>query len=185
MTTTNNKNIWGTDILLSNPPVAVGTFFRYGLSRDDRFHGASVTTGVELVTDMSSRTAGRGWAGIQVPFTVLQRTGRVVVRGGITRGDNLPQVMMRLGGPQTVRGYPYGARVGKEFWSAQLDYALFARGVWTPVVFADVGDTFNNDPLVGVGAGVSLLNGMIRANVSKGVRPDGDLRFDLVFRAYR
>jgi hypothetical protein len=84
-----------------------------------------------------------------------------------------------------VRGYPYGIRVGKEFWSAQLDYALFSRGFWTPVVFADVGDTFSNDPLVGVGAGVSLLGGLIRANLSKGVHPDGDFRFDLLFRAYR
>ena len=180
----NTNNIWGTDILLPNRPVDEGTYLRYGLSRDDRIGGVSIKTGVELVTDMT-QSAGSGWAGVEVPFTIAKRTGRFVVRGGVTRGADLSQVLLRVGGPQTVRGYPYGTRLGKEFWSAQLDYALFSRGVWTPVVFADVGDTFSNDPLVGVGAGVSLLNGLIRANVSKGVHPDGDLRFDLLFRAYR
>ena len=184
MSRVNNNNIWGTDILLSNRPVDEGTYLRYGLSRDDRIGGVSIKTGVELITDMT-RSAGRGWAGVEVPFTIARRTGRLVVRGGVTRGADLPQVLLRVGGPQTVRGYPYGIRLGKEFWSAQLDYALFSRSVWTPVVFADVGDTFSNDPLVGVGAGVSLLNGLIRANLSKGVHPDGDFRFDLLFRAYR
>ena len=184
MSRVNNNNIWGTDILLPNRPVDEGTYLRYGLSRDDRIGGVSIKTGVELITDMT-RSAGRGWAGVEVPFTIARRTGRLVVRGGVTRGADLRQVMLRVGGPQTVRGYPYGFRLGKEFWSAQLDYALFSRSVWTPVVFADVGDTFSNDPLVGVGAGVSLLNGLIRANLSKGVHPDGDFRFDLLFRAYR
>ena len=179
-----SNNIWGTDILLPNRPVDEGTYLRYGLRRDDRIGSVSIKTGVELVTDMT-RSAGRGWAGVEVPFTIARRTGRLVVRGGVTRGADLPQVLVRVGGPQTVRGYPYGIRLGKEFWSAQLDYALFSRGVWTPVVFADVGDTFSNDPLVGVGAGVSLLNGLIRANISKGVHPDGEFRFDLLFRAYR
>lgn len=184
MARVNPNNIWGTDILLPNRPVEEGTYLRYGLSRDDRIGGMSIKTGLELVTDMT-QTAGWGWAGIEVPFTIARRTGRLVVRGGLTRGADLPQVLLRVGGPQTVRGYPYGVRLGKEFWSAQLDYALFSRGVWTPVVFADVGDTFSSDPLVGVGAGVSFLGGLIRANVSKGVHPDADFRFDLLFRAYR
>jgi hypothetical protein len=178
------NNIWGSPTWGPTPPVAVGTFLRYGLTRDDRVAGASVQTGLELTTDMT-RTAGRGWASVEVPFVVARRTGRLVLRGAVIRGENLPQVMPRLGGPQTVRGYAYGTRIAKEMWSAQLDYALFRRGFWTPVLFADIGDTFTGDPLIGVGGGLSLLNGLIRLDVAKGVRPDADVRFDLVFRAYR
>ncbi len=184
MVTETSHNLWGSAVLLTNPPVVEGTFFRYGLSRDDRIGRASVKTGVELITDMTL-TAGRGWAAAEVPFTVVGRTGRLVMRVGATRGDDLPQVLLRVGGPQTVRGYPYGTRTAKEFWSAQLDLAVFDRGLWTPVVFADVGDTFSSDPLVGVGAGLSVFNGLIRANVAKGLRPSAEIRFDLLFRAYR
>jgi hemolysin activation/secretion protein len=91
----------------------------------------------------------------------------------------------RVGGPKTVRGYDYGARWGREFWSAQLDVALTRRGGFAPVAFVDVGDTFASDPMVGAGAGISLLNGLVRFNLAKGLRPRGGFRFDLLFRAPR
>ena len=90
-----------------------------------------------------------------------------------------------MGGPTTVRGFTYGTRMGREFWSAQLDYALARSAALAPVVFADVGDTFTSDPMVGVGVGLSLLNGLMRFDFAWGVRPESQFRFDLVFRANR
>ncbi len=118
-------------------------------------------------------------------FGMLGRRGRLTVRAGVARGDELTQLDFRLGGPHTVRGYRYGTRVAREFWSAQLDYGLAASPALSPVIFADVGDTFSSDPLVGAGIGVSLLNGLIRFDLSKGLRPESALRFELAFRAHR
>ena len=84
-----------------------------------------------------------------------------------------------------MRGYTYGTRVDRQFWSAQLDFALRRSAIWTPVLFADIGDTFSSDPLIGGGIGLSLLNGMVRLNLSQGFRPTTNVRFDLVFRAAR
>jgi hemolysin activation/secretion protein len=130
-------------------------------------------------------SAGRLWAVVEVPFALPRLSGALTLRGGVTRGDSLPQMAFRLGGPQTVRGFTYGERRGREFWSVQLDVGLGRSALLAPVVFFDIGDTFTSDPFIGAGAGVSLLNGLIRFNLSKGIRPDRSLRFDLLFRAPR
>ena len=109
----------------------------------------------------------------------------LTLRAGALRGDRLPQMEFRLGGPQTVRGFTYGERQGSEFWSAQLDMALTRSPLWAPVMFVDVGDTFSSDPIVGAGIGLSLINGLIRFNLSKGIDPWNEVRFDLAFRAPR
>ena len=132
-----------------------------------------------------------GWLVSKIPFSLARRTGALSLKTGYSAGDSLPQLLFRVGGPTTVRGYDYGARSGKGFWAAQLDVALSHRWILAPVVSVDVGDvfslddTYDPDPLVGVSAGVSALNGWLRLNLSKGLNPDGDLRFDLLFGAPR
>ena len=115
-------------------------------------------------------------------------TNRIFSRSGSyseRRGDELSQLDFRVGGPHTVRGYDYGTRSGREFWSAQLDFAVARSLFWTPVVFFDVGDTFTADPLMGAGIGLSLVNGMLRFDFSKGLTPSTGIRFDLAFSAAR
>ncbi len=75
--------------------------------------------------------------------------------------------------------------MGRDFWSAQIDYAIGRSQFAAPVVFFDVADTFTSDPLMGVGLGLSLVNGLIRFSLSKGVRPTNSVRFDLAFSAPR
>jgi hemolysin activation/secretion protein len=130
-------------------------------------------------------TAGRVWGVVSVPFAVPRVNGALTLRGGMAWGDSLPQLAFRVGGPQTVRGFTYGERRGREFWSAQLDVGLGKSRLVAPVVFFDIGDTFSANPLIGLGAGVSLLNGLMRFNLSKGIQPERSLRFDLLFRAPR
>jgi hypothetical protein len=57
--------------------------------------------------------------------------------------------------------------------------------VIVPVVFGDLGDTFEADPLVSAGGGLSFLGGLMRFNLAKGLHPSADWRFDLLFRALR
>ncbi len=176
--------LWGNGTFPPNPPVAQGHFFRGSVRRQDRIGFVSVDPGVEVLAG-GPGSGVRAWTAVGMPFTVLGLGGSVQAKVGITLGDTLPQLDARVGGPHTVRGYDYGVRKGREFWAAQLDLAIVRSRIIAPVVFFDIGDTFASDPLIGTGVGLSLLNGLIRFNLSKGLRPDEALRFDLLFRAPR
>jgi hypothetical protein len=177
-------DIWGDGTFPPNPPITDGGFFRGVLRKKDRLGFVQIDPGVEVLAG-GAGSGVRAWAGVSMPFTLLGFGGRIQARAALARGDSLPQLAVRLGGPQTVRGYDYGIRREREMWAAQLDLALVRSRLLAPVVFFDIGDTFAADPLIGTGVGLSILNGLVRFNLAKGVRPDGDLRFDLLFRAPR
>lgn len=177
-------DIWGDGTFPPNPPVTDGGYFRGVLRKKDRIGFVQTDPGVEVLAGANG-SGVRAWAGVGVPFTLFGRGGRLQARAALARGDSLPQLALRLGGPQTVRGYDYGTRTGRELWAAQLDLALVRSRILAPVVFFDIGDTFEADPLIGTGVGLSILNGLLRFNLAKGVQPEGALRFDLLFRAPR
>jgi len=112
-------------------------------------------------------------------------------RGGVATTDPLPQMAFRLGGLQTVRGFDYGTYQGQAFWSVQGDWTPL-KGRIRPVLFADVGQAgevgslFSQTPLVGVGAGLSFFNGIVRFDFSVPLQgPASGLRFDIQFGAPR
>ena len=183
-----NDILGGSGVFPVNPPIAPGDYLRASIRPTRRFGWTKLTLGVEgLVSD--SLSGGRGWLSLEVPFRALARSGTLTLRTGYAVGDSLPQLEFRAGGPFTVRGYDYGYRRGAGGWSAQLDWALRRRGwLWTPVVFADVGDTYRSGPfkpLVGVGGGVSFLGGIARVNAAWPLNSESGFRFDLLFRAPR
>ena len=176
--------IWGHGTFQPNSPVADGTYYRASITRPISIWQASVVTGGDVLGNDSVLSA-RVWGTTSIPFAFLRRTGTLTLRAGTSTGDPMSQLAFRVGGPHTVRGYSYGTRTGSEFWSAQLDFAVARSPFWAPVVFFDIGDTFDADPLMGAGAGLSLVNGMLRFNLSKGLRPEAGIRFDLAFSAAR
>ena len=177
-------DIWGDGTFQENPAVAEGWFFRGSAVRDDRIGFVSMGPGVEVLAG-GGGTGVRAWASVGMAFTAAGFGGSLQARAGIARGDTLPQFAFRLGGPQTVRGFDYGLRRDREFWAVQFDLAIARSRLVAPVLFFDIGDTFDGDPLLGAGGGVSFLNGLVRLNLSKGIRPTGRVRFDLLFRAPR
>jgi len=177
-------NLFGDGTFPTNRPVAEDVFLRGTLSRFTRIGFAELRGAAEVLGNPDTAVV-RFWGSATIPFRVIRRTGTLTLRAGAMAGDSLAQMDFRVGGPQTVRGYLYGTRVARQFWSAQLDFALRRSAIWAPVVYADIGDTFSADPLIGGGVGLSLLNGMIRFSLSKGFHPANDVRFDLVFRAPR
>lgn len=183
-----NDFLGGSGVLPPNPSVAPGDYLRASIRPSRRFGWTRLTLGVEALAS-DSLAGGRAWLALEVPFRVLERSATLTLRTGHAVGDSIPQLEFRAGGPFTVRGYDYGVRRGAGGWSAQLDWALRRRGwIWTPVVFADVGDTYRDgpfDPLVGVGGGLSFLGGLARLNAAWGVNPETGFRFDLLFRAPR
>lgn len=191
--------LFGSGVFGPNPAVAEGSYARLALSRRSLAGTAEFRQGIDVLLGLGSEgAAARGWVATAIPFAVINRTGRISGLAGYAVGDNFPQFNYRIGGPKTVRGYPYNARWGRALWAAQFDLALRDRADWSPVVFVDAGDAYEseapgpypslangNGPLVSTGVGLSLLNGLIRANLAKGLNPSTDIRFDLFFAAPR
>ncbi|HEX9582028.1 MAG TPA: hypothetical protein VF970_13065 [Gemmatimonadales bacterium] len=180
-----NDALGGDGLMPPNPGAAEGDFLRVTGSRTDRAGPLEVRMAGEMLTGAAGSVL-RGWAGLRVASTVIGHPVAISATGGGLVGDELPQARLRVGGPRTVRGHDYGTRSGRAFWSAQAEVGLRSRAVLMPVIFADVGDIFpTRRPLVSVGAGLSVLAGLIRCDVSKALDPSRDLRFDLAFRFLR
>lgn len=108
---------------------------------------------------------------------------------GGTAGTAPAQRAFQLGGLQTVRGLRPGTMSGDAFWMGRSELALNRRAV-KPVLFGDVGwagDRKNfstpGRPMSGVGVGASILDGMIRFDVARGLYPQKAFRIDLSVEA--
>lgn len=113
-------------------------------------------------------------AGASFPF-VGGLLGAIHAAGGTTFGTAPVQSQWFLGGAPTLRGYDPLILSGAAFWRAraELSTALPAARL---AVFSDAGwagprEQFRNgEPLLGVGVGASLLDGLLRIDVARGLR---------------
>ncbi len=120
---------------------------------------------------------------------VVTRAVTARIRAGVASTGSIPQLTLRAGGINTVRGFDFGTIRGDAMWAAQVDVMPPGRGALKPVVFADAGQAgrlaaFGEVPLLlGAGVGVSMLQGIVRAELSHPITPrqGQGLRFDLVF----
>jgi hypothetical protein len=104
---------------------------------------------------------------------------------GTTFGDVPTQRLYYLSGSQTVRSFEAGQITGEAFWLARAEL-----GVGYPVVrfvaFGDFGSAGDRsdlgwaDPFIAVGGGVSLLDGLLRADLARGVHGSGPLRWQFL-----
>jgi hypothetical protein len=108
--------------------------------------------------------------------------------GGIA-GTAPAQRAFQLGGLHTVRGIRPGSMSGSAFWMGRGELAL-SRRVVKPVLFGDVGwagDRKNFSApgrlMSGVGVGASVMDGMIRLDVARGLWPQKSVRVDLSVEA--
>jgi hypothetical protein len=138
---------------------------------------------------MGEATATRGFGPL-----ALALTGAA---GGIV-GDAPVQRLFYVGGLQSVRGQwaaPSNAArgvaagfVGDAFWLGRTELGLNRTGV-RPALFYDLGwagpraDFGTGRAISGAGAGVSLLDGLIRTDVSRGIWPERRWRVDLSLQA--
>jgi hypothetical protein len=98
-------------------------------------------------------------------------------------GDLPLQRRFYLGGAHTVRGQQLDLTGGESYWLARAELGLanvFAR----PVLFGDLGWAGPRDdwskpgrPMSGVGAGLSLVDGLIRFDLARGIYPTDRWRF--------
>ena len=184
-----NDFLGGTGLFPPNPPVREGTFGS-GSVRLTRLGRTTWNVTLDALGGAGQATA-RVFADARRDFgSGLGISLRV--KGGMGTEPALPQTLFRVGGLNTVRGFEYGTLRAPAFWAAQVDFNPL-RGRVRPVLFLDAGqasrleDLFTSTALVGGGAGLSLLNGLIRFDLSRPISPDGarKLRFDLVIGGAR
>jgi Omp85 superfamily domain len=177
-----NDFLGGTGVFQPNPPIRAGTFG--GVTAHLRGAGpVQWTVNLEGVGGQGV-TVARAYGTVSGSYgSGLSLTFRG--KAGTATEPGLPPTLFRLGGLNTVRGFEYGTLRGSCFWSAQADVRVLPGRI-RPLLFADAGqagnreDLFSSAALIGVGAGLELLKGLMRFEVSKPVSPyGGKARFDL------
>lgn len=104
---------------------------------------------------------------------------------GTTFGDVPTQRLYHVAGPQTVRSFEPGQITGEAFWLARTELAVGYPAVRL-VAFADFGsasarsDFGSAETFVSVGGGFSLLDGLVRADLARGVHGTGPLRWQFL-----
>ena len=113
----------------------------------------------------------------------------VTLGGGATAGRVPGQRFWFLGGSQTVRGQRPGTAAGDAYWLARAELGTSALA-FRPVVFYDVGWAGRRadwqrpgTPMSGAGVGASLMDGLIRFDLAKGIRPERGVRADMYVEA--
>ncbi|MGQ0712090.1 MAG: hypothetical protein ACT4PJ_00005 [Gemmatimonadaceae bacterium] len=115
--------------------------------------------------------------------------GALTVSGGTTTGDVPAQRLWYLGGTHTVRGHPIGTNAGDAYWFGRAELST-DRVAFRPVVFFDGGWAGSREdwshpgkPMLGAGLGWSVLEGFVRFDLAKGIRPNRGVRASLYLDA--
>jgi len=111
--------------------------------------------------------------------------GSVEGSAGTTFGEVPTQRLYYLAGPQTVRSFEAGQITGEAFWLARMEVAL-GYPLVRLVTFGDFGSAGPRsefgmtDTFVAVGLGISMLDGLLRADLARGVHGAGPLRWQFL-----
>lgn len=166
---------WGTD------PLAA----QFGL--DLTLHGAAIRDRVSDETGDWARA--RLVLRSAIPLSSGDWRIGLEAGGGTSWGDVPLQRNWILGGPATLRGYPASSQIGTTYGRVRGELAR-VYPAWTVSVFGDggwAGDRRAYDPddvAWGVGVGASLLDGLIRLDLSRGLTgPLRETRLDLYLDA--
>ena len=110
--------------------------------------------------------------------------------GGTTWGEAPMQRSWFIGGPVSLRGYEASVMRGPSFTRGRLEVARTFPQAVAVTAFGDIGwagvwEEFDSDDLLyGAGMGLSLMDGLIRMDVSHGLKgPLKRFRFDLYLDA--
>ncbi len=171
----------------ANPSVREGLAIGATVRVDHRRYGPSWS----LIGDA---LAVAGEAGVRAAIDVhlpqvVTNVLSADVRAGASSSDVIPQLGFAVGGIHTVRGYEHGTSRGDAMWAVQLEASRPGRRAFTPFLFVDAGQAgrladFSAAPvLAGAGVGVSIVGGLVRAELSQPLRNAAGRgpRFDLVF----
>ena len=122
------NGLWSDNQFQDNPAVSEGTYGILGW----RFDGTSGVASWRAATDAflgSTAAVGRLYGSWSQPLPDPTRL-TLAFKGGVSTTDRVAQAQFRLGGQQSVRGFPYGFQRGQAFWAVRADWACTS---WRPV----------------------------------------------------
>ena len=151
--------------------------------------------GFRLTTDLRAEGAigtfdfARALLDVTASRALGRLDGALTMAAGTTGGTVPPQRLFYLGGSRSVRGQIAGAGVGNAFWLARAELGTAYR-FFRPTLFADLGWAGDRRdwshpgrPLSGVGVGASILDGLVRFDLARGLYPREKWRADAYLEA--
>lgn len=115
--------------------------------------------------------------------------GAITASAGSSVGGVPVQRHFFLGGAQTIRGQDAGAMSGDAYWMTRAELATSAVAL-RPVVFYDLGWAgargdwrHPGRPASGAGVGLSVLDGLFRFDVARGIQPERQWRVGMYMEA--
>ena len=187
-------NLLGAYRFIDNIRATDGTFGGF----ESRFHisHGEDPRALRLLTDARFDVVGgtstfiKTSADMTVSRAVSERIDAgLTASGGIALGEPPVQRLYFLGGSQTVRGQAPAAAAGTLYWLGRAEVGR-AYEWYRPTLFADVGWAGDRlawknpgRPLSGAGVGVSILDGMFRADLARGFYPQKQWRLELYLEA--
>jgi hypothetical protein len=152
--------------------------------------------GQRLFTDLRLEGAGgdslfgRGALDLTLTEQVGKMSAALTASGGSSVGALPIQRNWFLGGSQSIRGQsPDTAQHGNAFWRGRVELGTTIQGA-RPVVFSDLGWVGDRSkfrevglPMSGVGVGASMLDGLMRLDVARGINPRKQWRVDFYLDA--
>ncbi|MGI8619892.1 MAG: ShlB/FhaC/HecB family hemolysin secretion/activation protein [Gemmatimonadaceae bacterium] len=184
-----NGRRFGDNIDAVNGTIS-GLSLRHVGSRGLDPHGFRLLSDIRIEGATGSFDYSRAAADFTVSHGLGSKADGALTVGGGTSGGSLPmQRWWFLGGAHTVRGQSPATRAGDSYWLARGEIGssfVLAR----PVIFADFGwagdrADFSSPgtPISGAGVGASFLDGLVRFDLAKGIRPSGGVRGYLYIEA--
>jgi hypothetical protein len=143
------------------------------------------------ISDSADAAFSRGALDVSITQGLGAYAGALTLSGGTSMGVVPAQRRWYLGGAHTIRGQAADtAQSGNAYWLGRLEIGRAVQGV-RPVVFGDIGwvgdraDWQRNvgRPLSGAGVGASIMDGLIRFDVSRGIYPRKRFRVDMYVEA--
>ena len=145
--------------------------------------------GLQATADIRGEGAGgsysyvRGAADLTVLHPVTRFADAALTAGGGTSAGDVPaQRFWYLGGLRTIRGIAPGQESGDAYWMAHAEIGPQTPMI-RPVAFYDIGWagdrgdwTHEGRPLSGAGVGASIMDGLIRFDVARGLWPTHGVR---------
>jgi hypothetical protein len=131
-------------------------------------------------------TYTRGLADFTLSRHIVGRVdGSLTLSAGSATLGTPVQRWFYLGGSQTIRGQHAGAMAGETFWMSRAEVGS-GNTMFRSVLFGDIGWAGASDawrhpgrPASGVGLGTSIMDGLIRFDVARGIFPRSGMKVDL------